>query len=298
MRTLTIFTPTYNRAYCLHKLYESLCKQTSTDFLWLVVDDGSTDSTQELVNKWIQENKIEIQYIYQENQGMHGGYNTAYTNIKTELNVCVDSDDYITNDAVEKILVFWKQHGTANYAGIVGLDATIDGKIIGKYFPKDLKSSTLENIYYKYNVNGDKKLVYRTEIIKKYPQFPIFQGESFVPLGSLYLQIDKDYELLCLNEIVCIVEYMQDGSTLNIFRQYLKHPKGFRYSRIIEMQYSKYWLVKIKAIIHFVACNIQLKEYNFFKTSKYPVLTYIFAPLGILLHIYIKSKSTYPKNNL
>ena len=85
MKTLTVFTPSYNRAYTLHKCYESLLRQTSKDFTWLIIDDGSSDNTKELVDSWINENKIEINYIYQENQGMHGAHNTAYKNIKTEL---------------------------------------------------------------------------------------------------------------------------------------------------------------------------------------------------------------------
>ena len=108
MKTLTIFTPTFNRAYTLHKCYESLKRQTSKDFVWLIIDDGSSDNTKELVDKWINENEVEIRYYYQKNQGMHGAHNTAYKLIETEINTCIDSDDYITDDAVEKIVNFWK----------------------------------------------------------------------------------------------------------------------------------------------------------------------------------------------
>ena len=102
--TLTIFTPAYNRAYTLHKCYESLKKQTNKDFEWLIIDDGSTDNTRELVQSWIEENLIPIKYHYQKNQGMHGAHNSAYELIDTKLNVCIDSDDYMPDDAVEKIL--------------------------------------------------------------------------------------------------------------------------------------------------------------------------------------------------
>ena len=132
MKTLTVFTPSYNRAYTLHKCYESLLRQTSKDFTWLIVDDGSSDNTKELVDSWINENKIEINYIYQENQGMHGAHNTAYKNIKTELNVCIDSDDYMPNDAVEKIKETWEKiKDNEKISGIAGLDAYKNGDIIG-----------------------------------------------------------------------------------------------------------------------------------------------------------------------
>ena len=293
MKTLTVFTPTYNRAYCLHQVYESLCRQTSKDFLWLVIDDGSTDNTKQLILFWKNENKIHIDYVYQNNLGMHGGYNTAYDAATTELIVCIDSDDYLTDDCVEKINIFWKINGSDMYAGIVGLDATKDGKVLGKQMPKNLKSSKLEDLYYKYNIIGDKKLVYRTEIIRKYPKFPNFASESFVPLGVLYLQIDQDYELLCLDQVLCIVEYLDDGSSRNIFKQYIRHPRGFRYSREVEIRYSKYFKVRFKGLIHFISSSIFLKEYNFFKNKNY-LLTVIAIPLGFLLNFYIKYRN---KNN-
>ena len=108
MKVLTVFTPTYNRAYCLHQCYESLVRQTCKDFVWMIIDDGSTDNTKDLVDQWLKNNLIDIEYIWQENQGMHGAHNTAYDSIKTELNVCIDSDDYMPDDAVEKIISMWK----------------------------------------------------------------------------------------------------------------------------------------------------------------------------------------------
>lgn len=110
---LTIFTPTYNRKDLLSRCYESLRKQTSNNFEWLIIDDGSTDGTIDYVDRWINErNKFNIRYIYQQNQGMHGAHNTAYENINTELNTCLDSDDYMADDAVEKICSFWIENGS------------------------------------------------------------------------------------------------------------------------------------------------------------------------------------------
>ena len=292
MKKITVFTPTYNRAYCLHQVYESLLNQKNQNFKWLVIDDGSTDNTESLVNSWINEKKIQITYIFQENQGMHGAYNTAYMNIDTELNICIDSDDYLADNAIELILQKWNQFGGKEYAGLVGLDAKFSGEIIGKKFPENLKSSTLEDLYYKHKIPGDKKLVYRTEIVNKYPPYPNFEGENFVPHGALFVQIDKDYELLCLNEVLVNVEYLEDGSSRNIFKQYIKHPKGFRYGRLIQMQYSKFWKVKLKNAIHLVSCHVQLKDWNIFKNNPYPLITLLLSPLGVILYFYIKHKST------
>ena len=125
MKLLTIFTPSYNRAYCLNQCYESLMRQTNKDFIWLIIDDGSTDDTKALVQSWIIENRIDIKYHYQDNQGMHGGHNAAYRLIETELNVCIDSDDFMPDTAVEDILTCWKTtENKENLSGIIGLDAS------------------------------------------------------------------------------------------------------------------------------------------------------------------------------
>ncbi|CAH8286143.1 glycosyl transferase family 2 [Mariniflexile fucanivorans] len=291
MKTITVFTPTYNRAFCLGNLYESLVRQTSQDFKWLIIDDGSSDNTNNLVNTWIVENKIDIQYQYQENQGMHGGHNTAYSLINTELNVCIDSDDFLPNNAVELILDFWNENGSNKYAGIVGLDGNKGGEIIGTPFPTNIKESSLIDLYEKHKVTGDKKLVLRTEIVKKYPIYPLFKGERFVPLGYKYLLIDQDYTLLTLNEILCIVEYLPDGSSLNILKQYKKNPKGFAFSRLAEMQYGPTFLFRFKKAIHYVCSSIMAKNSNFIKESPKKILTVTAIPFGLLLYTYIYIKT-------
>ncbi len=288
MKSLTVFTPTYNRAYCLNQCYESLVNQTNTDFTWLIIDDGSSDGTEELVNKWIQEKKIDIKYHYQKNQGMHGAHNTAYDLIETALNVCIDSDDFMPNNAVENILDFWRNFDKKeSIAGIVGLDSYKDGTVIGSKFPEDLKETTLEDIYHKHQISGDKKLVYRTEIVKKYQRYPIHDDERFVPLGTLYLMIDKDYKIACLNKVLCIVEYMEDGSSRNILKQYRRHPKGFRDARIINMKFSNYFKVRLKNAIHYISHCLQLKDWGFLAKSPKPLLTFFCIPFGVILYLYI-----------
>lgn len=291
MKKITVFTPAFNRAYCINKLYDSLLRQTHKDFIWLVVDDGSTDNTEELIHKWKKENKIDIQYIYQENQGMHGAHNTAYANIDTELNVCIDSDDFMTDNAVELILDKWNTlDDKKNIAGIVGLDIDKESNIIGSKIPDNVKYSTLYDIYNVHKVKGDKKLVLRTEIVKKYPKYPLFENERFVPLGILYLMIDQDYKLACLNEALCVVEYMLDGSSLNIFKQYKRNPKGFRYARQIELTYEKKLKVQTKKVLHYISSTLFIKDFRFFKDNPKKILTLLLLPFGLLFHLYILFK--------
>ena len=188
MVKLTIFTPAYNRAHTLPRTYESLLRQECKEFVWLIVDDGSIDDTAQLVRKWMsQDNGFEIQYIYKENGGMHTAHNTAYQNIKTELNVCIDSDDMLASGAVKHILDIWEEKKDSDkYAGIIGLDADMQsGKIIGTKFPKKMKETTLHG-FYENGGKGDKKLVYRTDIMKELPEYPVFDGEKYVSLGWKY----------------------------------------------------------------------------------------------------------------
>lgn len=288
MKTLTVFTPAYNRAYLLPRLYESLCRQTSDDFEWLLIDDGSSDNTKELVDQWILENKIPIRYICQENQGMHGAHNTAYKNINTVLNTCIDSDDYMTDNAVELIVQKWNSIDQQKYAGLIGLDALESGEILGTTFTSDV--STLEDFYLN-GGRGDKKLVYRTEIVKKYPDYPLFEGEKYVGLGTKYLLIDKDYELVTLNEVLVIVEYQDTGSSRNMFFQYVKNPRGFIYNRIVSMKYSKSKKRKFIEAVHYISSSIMVKKLDFLKESPEKLLTVLAIPLGILLNLYIQYKT-------
>lgn len=288
MKTLTVFTPAYNRAHTIGRTYESLCRQTSQDFEWLVVDDGSQDNTKELVEEWIRENKISIRYIYQQNQGMHGAHNTAYANIQTELNTCIDSDDYMPDNAVEKIVTFWKEHGSDKYAGILALDQEENtGKIIGTKFPEDLKESTLQG-FYAAGGKGDKKLVYRTNVINQYPPYPLFEGERYVGLAYKYMLIDQDYKLLTLNEPLVIVEYQADGSSYNMFKQYWRNPKGFAFFRKTEMVTTKSLKRKFMVCIHYVSSSIISKNKKFIQESPCKFLTLMAIPAGYLLYQKIK----------
>lgn len=289
--TLTIFTPTYNRGYTLHKCYESLVRQTNKDFTWLIIDDGSTDNTKELVDRWINEKKINISYHYQENQGMHGAHNAAYELIETELNVCIDSDDHMPENAVDRILIFWKKYGSEDYAGIIGLDSKQNGEIIGSKMPEDIVSSTITDLYGKYRVQGDKKLVYRTDVIQKTPPYPIFPGEKYCPLSYKYILIDQLSPLLILNEILCHVEYLDDGSSKNIIKQYNKNPKGFHFFRKVAIQYAPNFKQRFRESIHYVSSSLMIKNYKFLFDSPRIGITLCSIPFGILLFLYLKNTS-------
>lgn len=288
---LTIFTPAYNRGYIINNCYESLCRQTCKNFVWLVIDDGSTDNTSELIKEWQKkDNGFEIQYIYKENGGMHTAHNTAYKNIKTELNVCVDSDDFMPDDAVEKIINFWALNKSDDYAGIIALDLDKNtNNVIGNMLPE--KKSTTLGDYYRSGGSGDKKLIYRTAVINSVPEYPVFDGEKYVGLSYKYILVDQKYELLIMNEPVCVVEYQQDGSSNTMYKQYLNNPRGFAFLRKTSLLYSNDLKESFRNCIHYVSSSIISKNKFFIQESPKKFLTILAIPFGLAWTLIIKMKA-------
>ena len=290
MATLTIFTPAYNRAHTLPRTYESLLAQRCKDFVWLIVDDGSADNTGELVRAWQEkDNGFEIRYIYKENGGMHTAHNTAYENIDTELNTCIDSDDCLAPGAVEKILGKWEQVRDQGYAGIIALDSDMDGNIIGQGFPDGMTETTLMG-YYAAGGTGDKKLIYRTDVINSYPPYPVFEGERYVALAYKYRLIDQDYKLAVLPEVVCNVDYQPDGHSTGMWKEYVRSPRGFAFWRKVCMQYPESKKRLVVDTVHYVAESLVAGEKHFIRVSPRKVLTILCFLPGLLLstHIYAR----------
>lgn len=289
---LTVFTPTFNRSQTLSRTYESLKRQDCKDFIWLIIDDGSSDNTRELVESWAGEEKsFIIRYIYKQNGGMHSAHNVAYRNIDTLLNICIDSDDELSEGAVKKILDKWNEIKDRNYAGIIALDVDMNtGKVIGKGFPKDMEETTVSG-YYEAGGKGDKKLIYRTDVVNKYPEYPEYEGEKYFSLAYKYLLIDQDYKMAVLNEPVCNVEYQPDGSSNTMFRQYLNNPKGWTFWRIVRMKYDKSFKRRTIDCIHYCSSAKMAGIKTYIKDSPYPLLTILCTPAGYILKYYIEKKA-------
>ena len=285
MKKITVFTPTFNRAKTLVRTYHSLRRQTCKEFEWLIIDDGSTDGTQQIVKNWQDEKKVHIRYIYQENKGYCEARETAYNNIESELNVCIDSDDWMPDDAIEKILQFWKAKGNEKYAGILGLDAYEDGTIIGRA-PEGLSETTNRDYYEIYGGIGDRKQVYRTDIIKRYPSTPKFAGERFMNAAYKYYLIDEDYPLLVSKDIYTIVEYQTDGLSANEWKNRWNNPRSFACTFLLNMRQTKSTKYAIRYCLHYVACSIRAKNIRFVLDSPRKFLTIFALPVGFGLFLY------------
>ena len=291
MPLLTIFTPTYNRAHTIKRTYDSLLRQDCKDFVWMVVDDGSIDNTAELIKQWQKnDNGFEIIYIYKENGGMHTAHNTAYENINTELNTCIDSDDMLAEGAVKHIIELKKKKKSERFAGIIGLDSDMNtGKVIGTVFPKEMSETTLCGFYSSGGV-GDKKLVYRTDIMKEIPPYPIFDNEKYLSLGYKYQLCDQHFSLITTNKILCEVEYQADGSSMNMFRQYYTNPKSFAFIRKENMKYIHSKKRNFIDCTHYVSSSLFSKNRRFLRESPKKIMTLMAIPSGMILNLYIKNK--------
>ena len=224
---ITVFTPTYNRAYIIGQLYQSLLAQTCKDFEWVIVDDGSTDNTEQLVKSWQNEGKIAITYQKKQNGGKPSAINAGVNLARGEYFWIVDSDDTITADGVETCLKWLKTlPKDKKFAGIGGLRGNSKGEVIGSTFKGEyLDTTQLERA--KYNIMGDKSEVFYTEVMRRYP-FPQFEGEKFVPEALVWNRIAADgYKIRWFNRIIHTTEYLSDGYTQNVDKNLIANWQGY-----------------------------------------------------------------------
>lgn len=291
-KKITVFTPAYNREALLPRLYQSLLDQERQDFVWLIVDDGSTDNTRVLIEAWIQDGKIEIRYFYKPNGGLHTAYNLGIDKADTELFVCIDSDDYLPKTALDRILRLWDEQGGEKYAGIVGLDYSLDNKPIGDRLP-DQKSIHFIDIKMNHRGIGDTKLVHRTSLLKKYIPMPVFQGEKNFNPSYIFLKVDQDYPLLILNENICFVDYQQDGMSMNILHQYRNSPNSFMELRRLYLTLPNTTpSYKLRHIVHYVSSCMFAGRWKKIIENPYPLLSVLLLPLGLGLNLYIRSRTS------
>lgn len=292
--TLTVFTPTFNRARTLQRLYESLVSQTCMDFEWMIIDDGSTDNTGEQVKGFIRERKISIRYIHKENGGLYTGYNTAYENIDTELCVCLDSDDFMPANAVELIVEKWRKNGSDEYCGIVGLDfyAGTQTPIAG-YFPDGMRECYYLDLYIKNIHRGDSKYVMRTQLMKEVAPMEGFPGEKDFNPGYMFLKVCDDRPLLVLNENLCFVDYRSgDNMSAAIWMQYRRSPKSFAKMRELEMGLKRSTLLnRYRSGIHYVADSLLARNYSFLRETKHKLPVTVSILPGCLLYFLILFKT-------
>lgn len=290
---LTVFTPTYNRAHTLGRLYKSLQAQTSKNFEWLIIDDGSTDNTVEIVKPWLNETQFVVRYVYKENGGLHTGYNAAIEMLRTELAVCIDSDDYMPGNAVELIEKCWITRGSSNYAGIVGLDYDTNGNMIGGLWSNQESINLIDMSLGKLGVkNGDKKNVVRTDLYKTVAPMKVFPGEKNFNPHWMHLEISRQYDFIPLNECLCIVDYQSDGMTASMFKQYYNSPNSFLEIRKQFFSFGSAPLsIELRNMVHLNSSALLAHRWiSEFTISNRKLKMLICQPAGLALSIITRIK--------
>lgn len=289
---ITIFTPTYNRAFCLTELYTSLINQTSNNFEWLIIDDGSTDNTNHLINEFVNHGKISVRYYFQSNGGKHRAINKGVQLALGELFFIVDSDDSLESSAIERVLFLYNTiKNDYSYAGVCGNRCDKNHLRIGGNLPYQQLTCNSLDFRVKYRIKGDMAEVFRTDILRQYP-FPEYENEIFCTEALVFNRIAQNYNLLYFNENIYLCEYLEDGLSFNLDKIQKKAPIGMM---IYYSEFASYKIPiinRIKAYIHFWQCA---SNSNLSFTDKYKLLLkkigVIFYPLGIFFYTISKFQS-------
>lgn len=283
---ITILTPTFNRGV-LRSLWDSLQKQTVKDFEWLVVDDGSTDGTKNLIAQLQEKSNFPIRYIYKSNGGKHTALNVGIQTICSELTFIVDSDDCVTDDAVESILKIHKKYRSQNYiCGYAFLRAFPDGKVNGKKFDVDEKIGS----YIDVRVNGDdtgadKAEVFKTHCLKEFP-FPEYPNEKFLGEDLVWVRMARKYEMVHINKAIYVGNYLEDGLTNNRRKHNIASPVGCMHRAEEFMESDLKTRYRIKGGLQYIVYGrfAGVKVVDLIRKSRHKILATVCIPGGLLLY--------------
>lgn len=306
---LTIFTPVYNRADHIGMCYVSMLRQDNQNFVWIIVDDGSTDHLEDVVKPWLEaeENaggagRFRIEFYQKANGGMYTAYNLALSHVKTDYWVCVDSDDWLADGAVDAIYqaIRYSEERPMKISGFVGLDAEPDGRICGGRFPQ-VRTASLMDLKFRYKHRGDIKVVYRTAASRPFLPMPEVEGEKYFNPYYIMLQMDREAPLLVINRVLCIVDYQPDGMSAQLFRQYEDSPVSFGMLRIQFLQMPNLpWWFRYRQRIHYVSSWLfAVRQHkNGLRAPFFSGRMAAAAVPGILLHFYIVFRNRRDRRNL
>ena len=285
----TVFIPTFNRAALLKRAIESVDKQTVRNFELLIVDDGSTDNTKNIVEMYQEKLDFSIRYHFQENQGKHVAHNTAIKLARGSFFVILDSDDMLVPNALQRLEFHWNQipeNIRGQFAGVEGHCAYANGEIVGTRFPVNILDSNFLETRRKFQVGGDKKNFIRTDVLREFP-FPVFEGEKFIRESIVWDRIARKYSFRYINEVIQIIEYQETGLSSNLFKLRVNNPKGFRLCFKEEVNlnaklqsFPELYKNYVKYVRYSFHCGLGLSQQHREIVSK--ILWLISIPVGII----------------
>lgn len=294
---ITVFTPTYNRESLLARLYDSIKRQDFSNFEWIIVDDGSTDNTSSTVEAWTKESNFDIRYFYQENSGKHIAINKGVNEARGELFFIVDSDDWLSDNALQDIWQVWQsipKDQRILFAGVSGLCAYRDGKIVGTKYSLDSMDSDHIEIRTFYDVKGDKAEVFRTDILREFP-FPSNLGK-FVTEGLVWNRIGQKYKMRYVNKVWCYKEYQPDGLTSKSIGLRVKNLDStiLYYEEFIKLRNKRIkFRYRLKNIINYARFSIHKGEFfkNLANISDIRLKLLYLSVFPISLFLYLSDRS-------
>lgn len=278
---LTVVTPTYNRAHTLPACYQSLCSQTDKRFKWLIIDDGSTDGTTELVNSWIGEKKILIEYKWKDNGGKASALNVGIGMLDTPYAVCLDSDDTFYENTIEKAIELLKKTDAEEACcGVLALRNNPDGTVMGqKAIPKEFNTITAADIFLRLQLRTELICFYKTNILKDY-RFPEFAGEKFVSPAWMQYAITQKYYYKTSWDMLCCCEYIGDGLTRNKRKVIKKNPRGYSCVKLWSFDLAPSLKDRVKHGIMYDCGCILGKDKDWLKNTKHKLLATLLYPAG------------------
>lgn len=277
--TITVFTPAYNRANTLTRLFNSLLAQTSYDFEWIIIDDGSTDGTEDIVKYFTA--PFDIRYTKKENGGKHTAYNLALTQAHGKLFLCVDSDDILEKNAVKKLCL-----NAETEIGLCAYKSDFDGKLLGDVFPSIVNAVSVFELNNKLGCRGEYTFVYPTEAARKVP-FPVFPGEKFVTESVIYDKLDKYCPVKLLPEIITICEYQPNGYSADTNKLMRENPAGYCLYFMQRIDLVSWRQRFIFAGKYHCFAMMAGKRSNIY-TGQHQATVALCRPLGLLFRLYYR----------
>lgn len=290
----TLFTATFNRAHLLPRVYESLVRQSTRDFEWVIVDDGSTDDSGALVERWAREADFPVRYTYQENRGKHTAINRGVEMARGFMFVIVDSDDWLHPTALERIRALWESIPEAErdrYTGIAGLYAHPDGTVVGRPFPRDRMTSSSIDVRVRHKKRGDNYGVNRTEVLRRFP-FPEDLGR-FVAESLVWNRIARSYLQLQVNEVFAHTEYQSGGLSARSVQLRMQSPAAARLNYQEQLDDDLPLAYRLRTAANFVrfALHERLPPSDWARVAiRHPVVA-LGSPIGVVAHLADRWKS-------
>lgn len=295
---VTIITPTYNRGKKLQELYKSLIKQTNKEFMWLIIDDGSNDNTEKIVKELINQNMLRIEYYKKQNGGKHTALNMGIRKIQTDLTFIVDSDDWLEQNAIERICAYHEKYeNNTKICGYSFLRKYSNGNINGKMFKEnEMIEDYVSARINRHDTHSDKAEVWKTKCLKEYP-FPEFKDEKFLGEDVIWIQLAMKYKMVFINEAIYVSEYLEDGLTQNRRKNNIQSPNGCYYRAKVALEVSKYIKMDFQYLIK---CILQYQVYgkfigkrlkDYYTENNFKILTVLTYPLSCIIYKMWKNKN-------